>query len=58
MDNKGTLTSPSTSKDTNLQDRYNQEIADKYNSLVQQLTEIPTGLDAAGIISYLQDLKV
>jgi len=37
---------------------YNQQIADKYNLLVKQLTEIPSGLDTAGIINYLQELKI
>ena len=52
------LIPPTSSEDKVLQDRYNQELADKYNSLVTQIKEIPEGLDVAGIIAYLRNLKV
>lgn len=53
------LIPPSTSEDKVLQDRYNQELADKYNSLVTQITNIPdTYTTVAEITAYLRGLKV
>ena len=55
---KGSILPPKDASQAKEQQDFNQQIADKYNQLVNQVTSIPAGLDAAGIIEYLKNLKI
>jgi len=55
MATKGGLTPPIV--DDVKQQLFNQEVANKYNALVDQIRNMPEGSTTAEIIAYLRNIK-